>query len=108
MTRTSSEPRPVLAHATAGTLRGSQENGVAVFRGIPFAVPPVGALRFAAPRPVRAGRACGPPWISGRRLRRAWVAEDTQGDDWLTVNVWIPKPDPGAGRAVMVWIDGGG
>ena len=53
MTRTSSEPRPLLVHATAGTLRGSQENGVAVFRGIPFAEPPVGALRFEAPRPVR-------------------------------------------------------
>ena len=37
----------------AGALRGSREAGVAVFRGIPFAEPPVGALRFAAPRPVR-------------------------------------------------------
>lgn len=36
------------------------------------------------------------------------AAQDTQGDDWLTVNVWTPGPDPGAGRAVMVWIHGGG
>ena len=35
------------------------------------------------------------------------AAQDTQGDDWLTVNVWTPEPDPGAGRAVMVWIHGG-
>ena len=40
--------------AAAGRLRGSREAGVAVFRGIPFAEPPVGALRFAAPRPVEA------------------------------------------------------
>ena len=51
MTQTSSEPS-LLVRTTAGTLRGSQENGVAVFRGIPFAEPPVGALRFAAPRAI--------------------------------------------------------
>ena len=33
-------------HTTAGRVRGSVENGVAVFRGIPFASPPLGALRF--------------------------------------------------------------
>lgn len=38
---------------TAGVLRGEGEAGLAVFRGIPFAQPPVGALRFGAPRAVR-------------------------------------------------------
>src|SRR5690242_12554103 len=37
---------------TAGVLRGRREAGVVVFRGIPFAEAPIGALRFAAPRPV--------------------------------------------------------
>ena len=49
---TPSGSRPEVRTA-AGTLRGTWEAGVAVFRGIPFAEPPVGALRFAAPRPVR-------------------------------------------------------
>jgi para-nitrobenzyl esterase len=108
MTQTSSGPRPLLVHATAGTLRGSQENGVAVFRGIPFAEPPVGALRFAAPRQVqpregvRSALDFGPPPPQGMG-----AAQETQGDDWLTVNVWTPEPDPGARRAVMVWIHGG-
>ncbi|MEO3862688.1 carboxylesterase family protein [Acrocarpospora sp. B8E8] len=108
MTQSSSEPRPLFVRTTAGTLRGGQENGVAVFRGIPFAEPPVGALRFAAPRPVRGWEGVrpaldfGPPPPQGMG-----AAQDTQGDVWLTVNVWTPEPDPGAGRAVMVWIHGG-
>ena len=36
------------------------------------------------------------------------LARDAAGDDWLTVNVWSPEPDPGAGLPVMVWIQGGG
>src|SRR4051794_16125587 len=60
------ESRPEV-HAPAGTLRGTWEQGVAVFRGIPFAEAPVDELRFAAPRPVpgwdgvREAVAYGPP-----------------------------------------------
>ena len=109
MTPTSSGPGALLVRTAAGTLRGSRKNGVAVFRGIPFAEPPVGALRFAAPRPVKAWEGVrpaldfGPPPPQGMG-----AAQDTQGDDWLTINVWTPEPDPSAGRAVMVWIHGGG
>jgi para-nitrobenzyl esterase len=47
-----SAPEPEVRTA-AGVLRGSREARLAVFRGVPYADPPVGALRFAAPRPVR-------------------------------------------------------
>jgi len=40
--------------------------------------------------------------------RRAVLADLPTGDDWLTVNVWTPEPDPAARRPVMVWIYGGG
>lgn len=99
--------------AAAGKLRGSRESGVAVFRGIPFAEPPVGVLRFAAPRPVRSwsgvrdALSYGPPSPQSGHFGMDALALDAAGDDWLTVNVWSPESDPGAGLPVMVWIQGG-
>jgi para-nitrobenzyl esterase len=98
-----------------GLVRGRRSvEGIAVFLGIPFARPPVGGLRFAAPSPA-------PPW-DGVREAAAFGAPPPQSalglatltptapgadpDDWLTVNVF--SPDPGAaGLPVLVWIYGG-
>lgn len=94
----------------AGTVRGRRENGLAVFRGIPFAQPPVGELRFAAPRPagrwdgVREAFAFGPPPPQEVMVN---PGAPFTGDDWLTVNVWTPDADPAARRPVMVWLYGG-
>ncbi|MGW7252835.1 carboxylesterase/lipase family protein [Streptomyces sp. NPDC054834] len=103
-----------VVRTTAGAVRGRHEQGLAVFRGIPFAEPPVGGARFAAPRPpkpwdgTREAYAFGPPppqepGFQGRTV----VPGAPQGDDWLTVNVWTPEADPAAARPVMVWIYGG-
>ncbi|MGW3349539.1 carboxylesterase/lipase family protein [Nonomuraea rubra] len=96
---------------STGRLRGRVEDGVAVFRGVPFARPPVGALRLAAPVPaepwdgVREAGAFGPPPPQSRLLG-ASRADGGEGD-WLTLNVW--SPGLGAARLpVMVWIHGGG
>lgn len=105
-------PRPEV-RAEAGVLRGSREAGVAVFRGIPFAEPPVGVLRFAAPRPVpgwsevREAVSYGPPPPQAGLFGMDALSQDAPGHDWLTVNVWSPEPYPGAGLPVMVWIQGG-
>ncbi|MET8684950.1 carboxylesterase family protein [Streptomyces sp. NPDC004732] len=107
-----SRSRPEVRTA-AGSVRGSREAGVAVFRGIPFAAPPVGALRFAAPRAVRGWSgvreavAYGPPPPQGGHFGMDALAQEAVGDDWLTVNVWSPDPGPGAALPVMVWIQGG-
>ena len=92
-----------------GVVRGQWADGLAVFRGIPFAQPPVGALRFAAPqRPapwdgVRDAVEFGPPPPQSGPLRAAGTGG---GTEWLTVNVWSPDPG-GAGLPVLVWIYGG-
>ena len=105
---------PVVRTAS-GLVRGRRNAaGIAVFLGIPFAEPPVGDLRFAAPRPARAwdgtreATAFGPPPPqSAYAVTPApALAPGTDPDDWLTVNVFTP--DPGAaGLPVMVWIYGG-
>jgi len=97
-----------------GALRGSREAGLAVFRGVPYAEPPVSELRFAAPRPprawdgVRPAVSFGPPPPQSDALGRGSSAPGPVGDDWLTVNVWSPELDAAAKLPVMVWIHGGG
>ncbi|MFI6575652.1 carboxylesterase/lipase family protein [Nocardiopsis sp. NPDC050513] len=94
----------------SGAVRGRREGGLAVFRGIPFAEPPVGGARFAAPRPARAWDGVREAFSFGPPPPQEEVmpgAAPVTGDDWLTVNVWTPDPDPAARRPVMVWIYGG-
>ena len=102
----------------AGAVRGTAEDGLAVFRGIPFAAPPVGAHRFQAPAPAaawdgtREADVFGPPPPQSLVGPLPPVAAPTgtvvrhDPTDWLTLNVWTP--DLGAtGLPVMVWIYGG-
>ena len=96
---------------SSGSARGRAAEGLSVFRGMPFARPPVNELRLAAPIPVepwdgvREAVAFGPPPPQSSAMG-APRARDTDGD-WLTINVW--SPDLGAARLpVMVWVQGGG
>jgi para-nitrobenzyl esterase len=90
---------------STGTVRGRWENGVAVYRGIPFAAPPVGPRRFTAPQPAG-------PWEGVRDANRFGPPPPQPGraavsDDWLNLAVWTP--DPGrSSLPVVVWISGGG
>ncbi len=104
--------RPLWAQSAAtaktrdGVLRGSIESGVSIFRGVPFAQPPVGDLRFRAPvKPL--------PWKGERdalKFAAAAMQPDrhdlAQSEDCLYLNVWAP--DDKGPHPVFVWIHGGG
>jgi para-nitrobenzyl esterase len=104
----------LLVRTTAGELRGSHENGIAVFRGVSYAAPPVGELRFAPPRAVpawhgvREARKDGPiaPQMRSRLAHVMGDFERPQSEDCLTLNIWTPAADAKK-RPVLVWIHGG-
>jgi len=107
--------RPPVVRTAQGALRGSFENGIAVFRGIPYAEPPVGKLRFRPPARripwagVRDATHFGdvPPQLMFNADDPQAAADVPRGDDYLNLNVWSPDLG-GAGLPVMLWITGGG
>src|SRR5258705_2364008 len=98
----------VIAHpvvrTAAGELRGLSENGLAVFRGVPYAAAPTGGLRFAPPQPgpgwqgVRGAAQDGPIAPQGRSPLAPvmWDLERPQSPDWLTPAIWTPCSTPSA------------
>ena len=100
-----------------GKLEGDSDAGIERFRGIPFARPPTGDLRFRAPEPpeswtgtrdARSFGASAPQIGPVNRLIRTVIgaAGSTQSQDCLYLNVWTPRSDRSR-RPVMVWLHGG-
>lgn len=104
---------PVAAKTTAGALAGLRDGDVVSFKGIPYAVPPVGSLRWRAPQPalawtgVRTADKVGPVCQQIYNARDNGVGPLPASEDCLTVNVWAPATHKGP-VPVMVWIHGGG
>jgi len=98
-----------------GKLSGALGKDLAVFRGVPYAAPPVGPLRFAPPQPhpgwagVRDATKDGPapPQLPSRLERVVGRVDITQAEDCLTLTIFAPWPAEGAKRPVMVFFHGG-
>lgn len=98
----------------AGLVEGTATGGVLSFKGIPFAAPPVGALRWQPPKEVA-------PWTGVRKtvdygpdcMQEVFPMEDapsrvTPAEDCLYVNVWHPQRATSQKLPVMLWVYGGG
>jgi para-nitrobenzyl esterase len=103
----------LIAQTSSGAFRGQVAGNVVSYLGIPYAQPPIGALRFQAPRPaipasgVVDANAFGPASLQTVGGMVSWIypQPDVQSEDCLTVNVWAPA---GArGLPVVVWLHGG-
>src|SRR4030088_2782929 len=93
----------VVVRTRGGAVRGRVTDGVAVFKGVPYAAPPFGPNRFAPPAPhepwdgIRDALALGPtaPQPPYRPpFDQLLPNPRIPGDDCLNVNVWTPEPGP--------------
>ena len=103
-----------LVETSYGKLRGREERGICIFRGIPYARPPLGALRYRPPERPQ-------PWAGVREAREFGRAAPQDpnalgpilrlgiggtSEDCLTLNIWTPATGAGR-RPVLVWVHGG-
>ncbi|XP_076459937.1 neurotactin-like [Babylonia areolata] len=108
----------VLTHTQCGLVEGMAEEGVYVFKGIPYAQPPVGSRRWR--EPGRMSHELGTCWrgtFQARRFGPSCVQPPRRGfkrldsvvgsEDCLFLNVWTQSLDPLSNRPVMFWIHGG-
>ncbi len=105
---------PDVAKIDGGQIAGTTEGGVRVFKGIPFAAPPVGDLRWKAPQPVTVWKGVREAkTFSAECMQPPYAADSAYfepakpiSEDCLYLNVWTSAA-AGQRRPVMVWIHGG-
>ena len=103
------QPVPGQVKVTGGWIQGEVTEDMCIYKGIPFAAPPVGNLRWKAPQPVipwdgiREAKEFGPGPVQGFGF-----PGQSNSEDCLYLNLWSPAKSPKDKMPVLVWIYGGG
>jgi len=100
----------------SGVLEGTlnSDHSVRIFKGVPFAAPPVGDLRWKAPQPaahwdgVRPADKFGPACLQTNVFGDIYFRDNQPSEDCLNLNIWIPAKPAGGPLPVFVWFYGGG
>ncbi len=108
ITTTIAAQQPAPVKIEDGLVQGNVEDGLTVYKGIPFAAPPVGNLRWRAPEPVK-------KWDTVLQAKKfapgpvqGWTPPSGKSEDCLYLNVWSPAKSANDRIPVLVWIYGGG
>ncbi|XP_070593970.1 cholinesterase-like isoform X2 [Erythrolamprus reginae] len=106
---------------SSGPIKGKQFlsdlGSVTAYLGVPYAEPPLGKLRFQKPRPHQPwsqtleatsfGDSCPQFIFRGDLEEKIWSPKTPLSEDCLSLNIWVPHPQPPSPLPVLVWIHGG-